>query len=256
MEKVHLVYYSPAFSTRKILRIIGKGIASPAKEYDITQGVGEPLLFGKEDLVILGVPVYSGRVPAPFVDIFQKIKGENTPAVLVCVYGNRDYDDALLELADLSKENGFIPFAGAAFIARHSIFPKIAENRPDDQDKLQLMEFGEKCYSEFLNLNIDEDKELKVRGNHPYREPSNIPFVPKADSTCDNCGTCVKLCPTHAIPEGNPKKTNKDICIACARCIAACPKQSRRFKGLVYNMVRKKFESSYAERKEPDIFFT
>ncbi|NDW08379.1 4Fe-4S binding protein [Dysgonomonas sp. 520] len=255
MERIHLVYYSPAFSTRKTLRVIADNLNVPVKEHDITQGIKEPLSFGRDELVILGIPVYAGRVPAHAVDILDKIKGKDTPAVVVCVYGNRDYDDALLELKDISEKNGFVPIAAGAFIARHSIFPRVAQNRPDKSDDQELIEFGKQCYQRFLNLEDVKGTSLTVKGNFPYKEPSKIPFAPTGDSKCDNCGTCVKKCPVNAISSDNPRKTNKDLCMACARCIAVCPKQARRFKGLLYTAVRKKFESSYSERKKPETFF-
>ena len=39
-----------------------------------------------------------------------------TPAVLVVVYGNRAYDDALLELSDIATGAGFVPLAAGAFV--------------------------------------------------------------------------------------------------------------------------------------------
>jgi len=255
MEKVHLIYYSPAFSTRKIMRSIAKGLGLPVKEYDITQGVSDLPSFGPSDLGVFGVPVYAGRVPALAVEYLQKIKGNSTPTILVCIYGNREYDDALLELKDICKTNNFVPFAAGAFIARHSIFPNVAINRPDEQDDHKLIDFAKKCILEYEKIGTDTE-DLYVKGNYPYREPSKVPLVPKGDSKCDKCGTCVKMCPTHAIPEKNPKKTDKNLCISCARCIAVCPRHSRKFRGLIYSITRKKFESNYATvRKEPEVFF-
>lgn len=255
MKEAHLIYYSPALSTRKILRTIGQELGFTAKEHDITQGVSKPLAFTEDDLVIFGIPVYSGRVPALAVESLQQIKGSSTPAILICVYGNREYDDALLELKDISKTNGFIPIAAGAFIARHSIFPNIAEGRPDENDKQYISDFAKECLS-ILQVSDYKTKELKVKGNHPYREPSKIPFAPKGDKKCDECGTCVKMCPVNAIPANHPRRTDKNLCISCARCIAVCPQHSRKFGGLIYKVARRKFESSYtAVRKTPEFFF-
>ncbi|MDU1889954.1 MAG: 4Fe-4S binding protein [Dysgonomonas sp.] len=255
MEKVHLVYYSPALSTRKVLRIIGKGTGQLVKEHDITQAMTEPLWFDADDLVIFGVPVYAGRVPAGAAAIIEKIKGTKTPAVIVCVYGNRDYDDALLELKNICAKNDFKAIAGAAFIAQHSIFPKVGAERPDEGDRQAMMQFGEKCnelYDLFLKSGSAEN--LEVKGNFPYREPTKVPFVPKTNSNCDSCGTCVKRCPVGAINEDNPKKTDKKLCISCARCITICPKKAKKFGGLLYTLVRRKFESAYSFRKEAELF--
>lgn len=256
MEKVHLVYYSPALSTRKIIRLIAKGMREPAKEYDITQNLAEPLSFDSKDLVVFAVPAYAGRVPALALETLRDIKGDNTPAIIVCVYGNRDYDDTLLELRDICKINGFVPIAGGAFIARHSIFPKVGMNRPDEEDRQRLIEFGEVCIQKYKDSPCSDNlKDLFVKGNYPYREPSKIPFAPKGNSKCDSCGICVKRCPVEAISEQSPRKTDKSLCISCARCITLCPQHARSFGGILYKVVKRKFESSYKERKEPEVFF-
>ncbi|MFV0418159.1 MAG: 4Fe-4S binding protein [Dysgonomonas sp.] len=255
MKKVHLIYFSPALSTRKIVRSVGNAISNSIKEYDITQGLSEDLIIKDDALVIFGIPVYSGRVPALATQYLHKIKGSSTPAVLVCVYGNREYEDALLELKNITQQNGFRPIAAGAFIARHSIFPNVAINRPDKQDDEKIADFAKQCTSAY-QTHKDSAKELEVKGNYPYRETSKIPLIPKGDSKCDNCGTCTKMCPVNAIPESNPKKTDKDLCISCARCITVCPQHSRKFRGLIYSIARKKLESAYSvTRKEPEFFF-
>ncbi|MFV0330447.1 MAG: 4Fe-4S binding protein [Dysgonomonas sp.] len=252
--KVHLIYFSPALSTRKIMRAIGKSIDAPVEELDVTMGLDEALSIDEGDLAVFGVPVYAGRVPKLATEAFRKIKGNNTPAVIVNVYGNRDYDDALLELRNICQENGFVPIAAGAFIARHSIFPKVAINRPDEEDEEMIAGFAKKCYDKYLEK--EEPKPLNVKGNYPYREHGPIPLVPKGNSSCDKCGTCVRLCPVGAIPADHPRKTNKELCISCARCITVCPQQSRNFRGLVYGVVRRKFESKCATRRENETFFS
>ena len=36
-----------------------------------------------------------------------RVKGDGSPAIIVCSYGNRDYEDMLVELKDLLTANGF-----------------------------------------------------------------------------------------------------------------------------------------------------
>ena len=81
--------------------------------------------------------MYGGRLPADAVKRLSNLKGHNTPAVIVVVYGNREYEDALLELNDLAIEAGFKPVAAGAFIGEHSYSNKdspIAHGRPDEKD--------------------------------------------------------------------------------------------------------------------------
>ncbi len=254
MNTAHLIYFSPAFSTRKIIRLIGENIDLPVTEHDITQGITESLAFGPDDLAIFGIPVYAGRVPPLAVDYLEKVKGDATPAVLVAVYGNRDYDDALLELKHIVEANNFNVIGAGAFIARHSIFPQVATERPDEADRAKMIEFTRQCVDGYTTKQENNGQSLIVKGNMPYREPSAIPFAPRGDKKCNRCGTCVSMCPVTAIPEENPRKTDKKVCIACARCIAVCPQKARHFGGLLYRIVTRKFVSAYGVRKEPETF--
>jgi len=56
-----------------------------------------------EDIVLLAVPAYCGRVPEEIVPFMKTLKGGNKPVILTVVYGNRDYEDALLELPDICR---------------------------------------------------------------------------------------------------------------------------------------------------------
>lgn len=253
MKNVHLIYFSPAYSTRKIIRLIGESISQSFTEYDITQGLDSDLFFTENDFVVFAMPVYAGRIPYYAAKYLEKVKGDNTLASVVCVYGNRDYDDALLELQDVAEQNGFNVISGAALIARHSIFPSVAENRPDTRDLGIIKEFTDKTV---VILNDKETRhKVDIRGNRPYRVPGKVPFVPKANKKCNSCGTCVKPCPTEAIPKENPKMTDKKLCISCARCINVCPQNARQFGGLVYKIANSQFRSKYANRREPELFF-
>ena len=81
------------------MRQIAAQIEGRKTEYDITRSApGAEVTMGDGDLLVVGMPVYSGRIPASALPALRKFRGNGTPAVVVCVYGNRDYDDALLEL--------------------------------------------------------------------------------------------------------------------------------------------------------------
>ncbi len=254
MATLHLVYFSPAFSTRKVIRMIGESIDMPAVEHDITQGITEPLIFNPDDLVVFGAPVFSGRIPAMAVKALEEVKGTNTSAMIVAVYGNRDYDDALLELQHIVEAGHFHIIGAAAFIARHSIFPQVAAGRPDEQDQTKIADFAKQCMQKYLSRGELSSKPIKVKGNTPYKIPNKIPLIPNGDKKCNECGTCVSMCPTHAIPKEKPRKTNKDLCISCTRCIAVCPQKARHFYGLMFRFAAKKFIANYSNRKEPEIF--
>lgn len=257
ISTINLVYFSATYSTRNIMRIIGRRINGYVSEYDITKENPQiELKCKEEDLLLIGVPVYAGRIPPIAKEALNKLKGNNTPAIIVCVYGNRDYDDALLELKNEMESRGFKIVSAAAFIAQHSIFPMVGKDRPDNRDILKIKAFADRT-ADLLRFSTDiiSLPEIDVPGNFPYKEPGKIPVKPKGNKKCDKCGICVKLCPVQAIPAEYPNKTEKKTCISCGRCVVVCPQEARSFGGLMYKLGGKKFFKANSERKEPDVFF-
>lgn len=257
ISKVYSVFFSATFSTRKIIREIVKQLGYDNIEYDITNNIPEETIqLRSDELLVVGIPVYSGRVPEMAIEKLNRIKGNNTPAVIVCVYGNRDFDDALIELRDIVRANGFVPFSGAAVIAQHSMLPQIAENRPDDKDMLLIDDFVAKVKDTIVSLaSIDSSLNLCVKGNKPYKQRQNIPIHPSANNLCNKCGTCARLCPAGAISLESPQKTDKNKCISCGRCIVVCPQKARNFRGLLYKLALWKFKKNFSARKEPSFFY-
>lgn len=255
-SSVHAVYFSATYTTRKVIREIADRMNTQVIEHDITQRKPEnPVQLPEDSLLIVGIPVYAGRIPALAVEALKQFEGRLTPAIIVCVYGNRDYDDALLELHDLVIERGFKPVSAAAFIAQHSIFPTVGTSRPDQQDLIRIQAFADEsraCLETIEDTGLIPD--LKIKGNSIYKTPGKIPLAPKGNRRCDQCGTCARLCPVEAIPADKPRTTDKQKCIACGRCIVVCPQDARHFGGLLYSLVKRKFTKANAARKEPEIY--
>lgn len=177
------------------------------------------------DLLIVGVPSYAGRVPEMAVRSLRRFLGNNTPAIIVSVYGNRAYDDTLIELKDLMESHGFKLLSAAAVIAQHSIFPKIAEGRPNADDMEKLHDFASKSRELLLQIpKMSAVSRLMVKGNRPYRDTKPIPLHPEGSKgKCISCHACVKMCPFGAITMKEPYKTNEKKCISCGRCVVVCP---------------------------------
>lgn len=186
-----MVYFSATFTTRKVVRAIGAAFGGEVVEHDITCGgpSGGAVSLGSGDLLVAGVPVYAGRVPAQAAVALRSFKGSGVPAVLVCVYGNRDYDDALVELQDIVEAGGFKTVAAGAFIARHCIFPKVAADRPDAADMQKIDAFAAGCAR--LLAGTDDVASLPtpvLKGNRPYKQGGASTFSPVGDSSlCDGC---------------------------------------------------------------------
>ena len=94
----------------------------------------------------------------------------------VVVYGNREYDDALLETKNALRANGFQVIAAAAFIAEHSIVRTIAAGRPDAEDEALCRQFAAE-----VEKKLSSSATVTVPGNDPYVELKPSRFHPAAD---------------------------------------------------------------------------
>ena len=255
INTIHIIYFSATGTTLKTAKAIAEGGRVPnVKMHNLTRGTDAELRIPDNEMALFAAPVYAGRIPAIMADALMKVKGVGTPAVVVCVYGNRDYDDALLELKSIADRQGFLPVSAAAFIAQHSIFPKLAAGRPDDVDTQAMREFGRRSMELAADAYNVCSRQFPVPGNYPYKEAKAIPLIPRT-RRCDKCGACAKECPAHAIDPDNPSHTDAAKCISCAHCIHICPKHARRWGGLKYMMASRKFVKLFSDRKEPFILY-
>jgi len=262
-ETVHLLCFSPTGTTRTVLNEIATGFGGQIGQViDITDPEvrkEETISFGDEP-VLIGAPVYAGRLPKQAVDFFKEVKANQTPAVVVVLYGNREYEDALLELVNMTSDCGFIPLAAGAFIGEHSFDHDdlaIARNRPDEKDQEKARMFG-KQISVLLDTasNIKDMAPVKVPGNFPYKDGMNgdpFSFIHVTD-TCDDCGICVTACPNYAIDENNSYRTIEEQCIHCCACIKECPLDARVIMAGPVKEKARWLSEHFAIRKEPETF--
>lgn len=247
------IYFSPGKTTAKIAGLIASNLSDTIQTVDLlTEKNTEERYFAPDDMIIVAMPVFAGRIPNVCVDLIKKIKGSGTPAIAVAVYGNRAYEDALLELTDILKENGFAVAGAGAFIARHSIFQNVAKGRPDSLDIEKINNFSRRC-ADIIKSGITGA--ISVPGNNPYRESGPLPISPSASIKCNACGLCSKICPTGAIPADNPRKTDKEKCINCTACIHVCPQKARKYSGIKFMLGSKTFEKKHTARLEPEFFY-
>lgn len=243
-------FFSPSDTTRKYAKAMTDAFGGESRLIDLTHGsceIESELIDG--DTALLISPVYAGRIPAIAADLFRQIDGHGMKAIVAVVYGNRDYDDALLELADIAAEDGFEVIAAGAFIAQHCIFPKVATGRPDASDMAMTTDFIKRA-KESGKMDIST-----LKGNRPYKNPGAVPLQPQTDEKdCRSCGVCARECPTGAI-DPLTLETDKDKCITCCRCIVVCDSHARKFKGIIYSAAEKIFCAKNAKRREPELFF-
>jgi ferredoxin len=267
INKVKLVYFSPTGTTRRILEYISEGLEAPTEYIDLTHPnfTTKELAPFRKELVIIGVPVYVGRVPTLAAKRLSQLKGNDTPAVLVVVYGNRAYEDALLELSDITSWLGFKPIAGGAFLAEHSFSSAevpIARGRPDEADKSKAVRFGDTVREKLLSASdLKNITPVSFPGNRPYRTytPSGgRPQQPSSPETiedeCTKCGECVEICPTGAITMGSNLETRKEACIRCHACVRVCPVGARVMRDPWFVAHTKVLHDNLVKRNEPETF--
>lgn len=250
------IYFSPAGTTEKAARCFTQEFQKEADTVNLLEDSSSTeRCFGPEDFLLVALPVYAGRIPSLCAERLSHLAGDRTPAAAMVVYGNREYEDALLELCDLLKERGFAVVGAGAVVGRHCIFPKVASQRPDEKDEELIREFARTC-REKLSAGGSPALADQVPGNRPYKELKKSAMIPFTDADkCIECGTCEKLCPVQAILPEALTATNPEKCISCTACIYACPAQARQFQGDGYQKASDAFFQAYGVQEKELEFF-
>lgn len=263
IKTLKLIYFSPTRTTKKIVEGIAQGMGIDNIEHiDLTMKnkETETVKFSDKDFVIFGMPVYGGRVPAMAAKMLKRFKGDNTMASVVVVYGNRAYEDALLELKNISSEYGFKPIAAGAFIGEHSFsikkFP-IAQARPDKEDIEKAEIFGKDILGKIQTIkSLDTVSQIDVPGNFPYQEgvaPSKAAASTDND-ICTMCELCATVCPTEAITYEDEVITDNDKCILCCACVKNCPTEARGLNVPPLIEKTKKMSEDLKKQKQAELF--
>lgn len=251
ISKTLLLYFSPTGGTRKVGETFCRGISDNMTMVDLCRQ-NEVSTIPTDALTVIAAPVFSGRIPAIVAECLAKLDGTGRKAVTLVVYGNRAYEDALLELNDITRKCGFEIVASGAFIAQHSMNPDIAAGRPDNKDKKEIAEFAEKV---ILKLNSDTKNTIKVPGNHPYKVSTPLPATPISLSACTLCQQCVSVCPTNAIAiENGTIKTDPEKCILCMACTANCLGNARILPPPLQEKMQQMLGKLKSVRRENEIF--
>lgn len=258
MTTLHNVYFSGKGTTQQYAEGLADVFKLPVQTYDwLSKPPCTALNLTSTDVLLFSMPVYGGFIPQFCAQKAKYLHGQQTPAIIVAVYGNRHYDFALRQMQDLLTAQGFIVLAAGAFVAEHSIFPAVATGRPDEQDKKALTAFAQKCKHLLANPSCIQQGKLEVPGTADYN-PATFTggaLKPDVNNKCARCGACALICPQGAIPFSDPRKTDASRCISCGACIRICPAGARGYHSEHYREAARKFIQAYSAYRKPEVFF-
>ncbi len=266
-SRIIAAYFSPTHTTKTICETIAEELAHAlavpweSRSFTLPSERAEALTFAEGSLVIVGIPVYAGRVPNFLNNYLAKSKGNGAMGIPIAVYGNRNYDDALIELRDIMENHLIHTVAAGVFIGEHSFSRTLGQGRPDAKDLNKARQFAGIVASAISNGRFRTP--VPVKGNVPYR-PYMVPqksdgsrqtitkVFPKVSDSCTNCGLCVTVCPMGSIAPDCRSYTN--FCVKCCACVKSCPVGARYYDDETYLFHKKQLEEQFARRAEPETF--
>lgn len=251
LNHLPLVYFSPTNGTRSALRTIASMLASATSDYDLSAPSPTYPSFTAKDIVMVGAPVFGGRIPTTSVERILQCQGNGALAISVVCYGNRAYEDALLELNHTLAKAEFTVIASAAIITPHSIDRSFGTGRPDEADNKRMAYF---CHDILNKVATGKHTSPIVPGNVPYKDYTPAPVVPTPLNNCTQCGHCANTCPTQSIDPTNFLVPQPETCIRCMRCVYDCPESARSFPQAFLNKVHEMLSSKASTRQEPEFF--
>ena len=279
IKRICKICFSPTGTTERVVSALASALSAkyPAAgvfTYDFTlpSARGSFPQLTSEDLVVFGMPTYAGRLPNLMVPYLKEsAQGNGALAVPVVTFGNRNFDNSLIELRDILEDHGFHTIAAAACSCEHSFSAKLGAGRPDDADLAEIQEFSYRIVSKLVeieNQHTAPSTPVEVPGipaeqNHGgYYQPRDRHGVfidirkvkPLTDmEKCSRCGICAEVCPMGAIDPADVSKV-PGICIKCGACEKKCPVHAKYYEDAGYLYHKTELEEMYARRADNAFF--
>lgn len=245
------IVFSPTGGTQKVLDDLTAGWGELVGVVDLADRAVDfsKAEFEPDSVAVIAAPSFGGRMPSTAAERLAQVKGNGAKAVLVCAYGNRAFEDTLVEMQDVAEGAGFEVVAAVDAVAEHSIMHQYATDRPDAQDERELADIGQKLEAYLA----DPHPVTGLPGERPYKKAGATPLYPKTSKACISCGLCASKCPTGAIPAVDPTAVDTGKCISCMRCVSICPEGAKSVSAMMVKVAAMAIKKACSTRKEPHL---
>lgn len=245
--KTYQIIFSPTGGTAKAANAITKNWEG-AEIIDLSLPGNTTITLEENALALIAMPSFGGLAPQLALDRLAAIQANHAKCAIAAVYGNRAYEDTLIQMKDYAEQAGFQVIAAISAVAEHSIIHEFAAGRPNVEDCKQLCDFG----AQILEKAKTEAGRISVPGNKPYKKAGSA-MVPKASASCTACGLCAKSCPAGAIDPADPHVTDKTKCIGCMRCVSICPAKARSVSPVMTKVAALAIKKACSEAKQNEL---
>ncbi len=250
--KIIYFAFSPTRTSAAIAAAVAEGMASfcgaECVGLDVTYDPLAESDFPSGSVAVIAAPVYGGRMAPLAKERLKGLRGNGAPCVLIAVYGNRAFENALADMAEFAAGLGFTPVAAGAFVGEHSYSTEsapIAAGRPDNEDFAVARRFGAEVGRAVVDgsagavdvgrLTDEPSPEESLVAFRKFvaeymqsRAGGAVPVLPEVDiELCSGCGLCQNLCPVSAIGD-DCRSVDASKCIRCSACVKGCPSGARR----------------------------
>lgn len=248
--KVKVAFFSPTNGTRNAVGALAESISAKPDYYDLTPKANrqKDIEFANDELAIVAAPSMGGRL-ASVQGLLTNLKGNDTPAVVLAAFGNRNYDDLLAQMKGILGGQGFKVIGAIAIVTPHVFSEKAGHNRPNAEDRDTITAFAKEVVARFKE---SPSTEAVLPGNPtPEIKPLKVAEKIYDAEKCTKCGRCAENYPVEAIDPKDVSQVNSDLCINCQRCTYSCNYYGRSYDP---SPVRAFIESNCLAKKEIETF--